>query len=167
MNRLLRRISKKQIVIIDDNKYYAELIKANIYKIGYIDVKIFDNGEDSIEYIKNNKPKCVLLDHILSANGLNGDGVLKKIKKIDDKINVIVISGQEDVKTATELMKFGAFDYIIKNEDMTFFNLENSLMKLERITIINNNKILTYSIIILMSLFIGFYMLILMYKNII
>ncbi|MFA5586180.1 MAG: response regulator [Saccharofermentanales bacterium] len=158
MNNIFKKINKEQIIIIDDNKYYAELIKANIYKIGYKNTKIFNNGEDSIEYIKKNKPKCVILDHILSSNGFNGDDVLKKIKKIDNKINVIIISGQEDVKIATELMKLGAFDYIIKNEDMTFFNLENSLRKLNRILIINNNKILTYSILILSLLFVSLFL---------
>jgi two-component system response regulator AtoC len=156
MISIFKKLKKSEIVIVEDNEYYAQLIKANISKRGYKDVKLFHDGESAVEYINKNVPVCVILDHILSSNGLNGDGVLKKIKKKNDNINVIIISAQDDVKTATELMKLGAFDYIIKNEDMTFFNLENSLMKLERIIVIDNNKIITYSVIGILFLFIFF-----------
>ncbi|MDY0270217.1 response regulator [Trichloromonas sp.] len=157
MISFFKKLKKSEIVIVDDNEYYAQLIKANIYKKGFTNIKIFNEGETAVDYINKNKPICVILDHILTSNGLNGDGVLKKIKKYNNNINVIIISAQEDVKTAAELMKLGAFDYIIKNEDMTFFNLENSLSKLERILVIDNNKILTVSLILMGIIFILMY----------
>jgi DNA-binding NtrC family response regulator len=48
---------------------------------------------------------------------MNGVELIKKIKDLDESIQLIVISGQEDVGTAVELLKLGVFDYIIKNED--------------------------------------------------
>ena len=43
---------------------------------------------------------------------MNGFDVLKYIKEKDKNIYVIILSGQQDVKTASDLMKFGAYDYI-------------------------------------------------------
>jgi DNA-binding NtrC family response regulator len=141
-----KKLKSSQIIIVDDNEYYAQLIKANIFRRGYKNVKIFNDGESAIEYINKNKPRCVILDHILSTKGLNGNDVLKKIKEISDKINVIIISGQDDMIVATDYMKSGAYDYIIKN-DRTFFYLQNSLIKLNRILITKSNKFIIYSTI--------------------
>lgn len=137
---------KLSICIVEDNQYYAQLIKANISNKGFGEIKIFNDAESLIESFKYGVPKCIILDHILSPSGLNGVDVLKHIKKYHPRINVIVISGQENVKIASDLMKYGAFDYIVKN-DMAFFNLENTLFKLSRIMVIEDNNVAKYSII--------------------
>jgi DNA-binding NtrC family response regulator len=64
---------------------------------------------------------------------MNGTELIKKIKEIDEQIQLIVISGQEDLSTAIDLLKLGVFDYIIKNED-TKIRLMNSVQN----ALINN-----------------------------
>ena len=137
------------IYILEDNQYYAKLIKANLNKVGYDNVDIFYSGELAINSIDKKEPNCIILDHILSNKGMNGVDVLKHVKKNNPNINVVVLSGQQDVKIASDLMKYGAFDYIVKN-DMTFFNLENTLFKLSRILIMNNRNITKYGIIFIL-----------------
>ena len=153
-NRLIRYISNTlyitkrdvHIYIVEDNKYYAKLIKANLNKSGFEHVDVFYSGEMAIESMKSEEPNCIILDHVLSTKGLNGIDVLKHVKENYPTINVIMLSGQQDVKIASDLMKFGAFDYIVKN-DMTFFNLENTLFKLSRILIMNDRNMTKYLII--------------------
>jgi DNA-binding NtrC family response regulator len=48
---------------------------------------------------------------------MNGTELIRKIKDASVDSQVIVISGQEDVSTAVELLKLGVFDYILKDED--------------------------------------------------
>lgn len=134
------------IYVIEDNQYYAKLIKANLNRSGYNKVDVFYSGELALESLNTDEPNCIILDHILSNNGMNGSDVLKNVKKINSKIDVIILSGQGDVKIASDLMKFGAFDYIVKN-DMTFFNLDNTLLKLSRIIIMNDRNTLKFLII--------------------
>ncbi|MFX5689095.1 response regulator, partial [Acinetobacter baumannii] len=62
----------------------------------------------------------------------NGNKVLKKIKATNPDTEVIMISGQEDIATAVELLKLGAFDYIVKDED-TKDRLWNTLIHLQEI----------------------------------
>jgi DNA-binding NtrC family response regulator len=61
------------------------------------------------------KPDLITLDYSL-ADG-NGKDVLMKIKNSNPNIPVIVISGQEDITTAIELLKLGASDYFIKDDN--------------------------------------------------
>jgi two-component system, NtrC family, response regulator AtoC len=72
----------------------------------------------------------VTLDY--SMPDMDGNEVLKKVKEINPSIQVIIISGQDDVSTAITLLKNGAFDYIVKNED-TKDHIWNSLNHLREI----------------------------------
>ena len=55
---------------------------------------------------------------------------------IQSDIQVIIISGQEDVATAINLLKNGAFDYIVKDDD-TKDRLWNTILHLREITGLN------------------------------
>ena len=46
---------------------------------------------------------------------MNGREVLLEIKKYNPEIPVVIISGQEEIKTALKLLKEGAYDYIVKD----------------------------------------------------
>lgn len=48
---------------------------------------------------------------------MSGEEVMKKIKESDPQIMTIIISAQEDVATAVQLLKLGAYDYITKDEE--------------------------------------------------
>jgi len=66
--------------------------------------------------VKAEKPAIVLLD--VKMPGMDGLVTLKKIKEIDERIGVIMITGAEDESIANEAMKSGAYDYIIKPIDL-------------------------------------------------
>jgi polysaccharide export outer membrane protein len=70
---------------------------------------------------------------------LTGMEVLKKVKRFDPNIYVVFISGQEDIFTAVEALKLGAFDYIIKGEnDIT--SIEKVLIKIKNVKEMLNRK---------------------------
>lgn len=114
-----------KIYVIDDEEYYLNLTKVNLNKFGYTDVSIFTSGEECLIKIEEEIPTCIILDYLIK-NGTNGDGILNIIKNRYPEIDVIILSGQEDVTIATDMMRNGAYDYIVKDK-MTFFNLINTL----------------------------------------
>jgi DNA-binding NtrC family response regulator len=61
------------------------------------------------------KPDVVTLDYSLPDS--NGNKLLSFIKKEYPETEVIIISGQEEIKTAVTLLKEGAYDYIVKDDD--------------------------------------------------
>ncbi len=123
---------KLKLYVVEDVKYYAKMLEINLENLGYDDIKLFYNGEDVVSYLKTNTTDCIILDHILSEDGLNGGDVLSFVNKNNSKVKVIILSGQENVEVAANMMKEGAYDYIIKN-DMALFNLKNTLSRLEEL----------------------------------
>ena len=133
MRRLLKKPSERALKIftVDDEEYYMELIKANLDKLGYHEVKAFSKGEDCLLEIIKEQPDVVILDYVIKE-GMNGDEILKRIKLNYPNLQVIILSGQEDVDVATDIIRQGASDYVVKNQ-MSFFNIGNILSKIHKL----------------------------------
>ena len=74
------------------------------------------DGVDAIAKIKINNYDLVICD--IKMPKKDGIEVLNFIKKFNQEINVIMISGHGDLKTAVQAMRMGAFDYIEKPPDL-------------------------------------------------
>jgi DNA-binding NtrC family response regulator len=61
------------------------------------------------------KPDVVTLDY--SLPDMNGDAVLKEINERSPETKTVIVSGQEDIKIAIDLLKKGAYEYIVKDGD--------------------------------------------------
>ena len=102
-----------KIFVVEDNILYAQILKKHLTDEGY-QVKVFHNGRDFMASL-DEKPDVVTLDYTLPD--MTGHDVLKKIQRRMPGTNVIIISAQENINTAIDLMKNGAYDYIMKAPD--------------------------------------------------
>ncbi len=102
-----------KIFVVEDNTLYAQILKKQLTDDGYM-VKVFHNGRDFMASL-DEKPDVVTLDYTLPD--MTGYDVLKKIQRRMPGTNVIIISAQENINTAIDLMKNGAYDYIMKAPD--------------------------------------------------
>lgn len=105
--------SHYKIFIVEDNELYAQVLKKQLINDQF-QVKVFYNGKDCIANL-GEKPDIVSLDYTLPD--MTGHQVLKEIQQKLPDTHVIVISAQENITTAIELMKSGAYDYIMKAPD--------------------------------------------------
>jgi two-component system response regulator AtoC len=105
--------NKYKVFIVEDNVLYARILKKQLTDDNY-QVKVFHNGTDFIECL-NEKPDVVTLDYTLPD--MTGKDVLERVQKDLPSAHVIVISAQENINTAINLMKNGAYDYIMKAPD--------------------------------------------------
>ncbi|MEN8118518.1 MAG: sigma-54 dependent transcriptional regulator [Bacteroidota bacterium] len=132
--------SKNQykVFIVEDNVLYARVIKKQLTDDN-LQVKVFHNGTDVISCL-NEKPDVITLDYTLPD--MTGKEVLQKIQKELPTAQVIVISAQDDIDTAIELMKLGAYDYIMKAPDTRekLSNIINNIYKTDQLK--NENIIL-------------------------
>lgn len=103
-----------KIFIVEDNELYAKGAAHHLSLNPDNEVTVFSSGKEMLEKLYL-APGLVFLDYSLPE--LTGIEILKKIKQGNSEIPVIVVSGQEDVKTAVELLKEGAYDYIVKDEN--------------------------------------------------
>src|ERR1700712_3128433 len=118
-----------KIFIVEDDTWYGSMLQHYLSLNPEYEIKRFETPGDFFSHLHEN-PDVVTLDY--SLPDCDGSEVLKKIKEHNPDIRVIVISGQEDVATAINLLKNGAFDYIVKDDD-TKDRLWNSILHLREI----------------------------------
>ncbi len=108
--------SEFKFFIVDDDVFCSSLYEQHLNNIGCTNITHFSNGIDCLNNLHEN-PDIIFLDH--NMNDLTGFEVLKKIKRINPAIYVVMISGQDDIKTAVDALKYGAFDYLIKDDQVS------------------------------------------------
>jgi two-component system, NtrC family, response regulator HydG len=101
----------KRILIIDDDMDMCNLLSRFLQKKGF-ETDSSHSGNKGIAKFKESKFDVVLCDFRLGDK--EGREVLKEIKQIDPYAVVIIITGYSDIKTAVDVIKSGAFDYITK-----------------------------------------------------
>jgi len=102
-----------KIAIIEDDKWYAEMLKYHVNLNPDVEALVF---EDAASFFADKTGiDIVIMDYGLPD--IAGDELLSKLRNERSKSDVIVVSAQEDVGTAIDLLKNGAFDYIVKDED--------------------------------------------------
>ncbi len=106
--------STQKIFIVDDDSFCTALYKQHLLNEGYTNITTFTNGQDCLNHLTD-QPQIILLDYEMEP--YNGLEVLKKIKRFNPDIYLLVISGQDDMQVAINALKYGAFDYIIKGKN--------------------------------------------------
>src|ERR1700755_3020749 len=119
-----------KVFIVEDDVWYGSMLQHYLSLNPEYEVKRFESSAEFFNNLHEN-PDVVTLDY--SLPDMAGDEVLKRIKEAHPGIQVVVISGQEDVATAINLLKNGAFDYIVKDDD-TKDRLWNSILHLREIS---------------------------------
>ncbi|QEG23026.1 sigma-54-dependent transcriptional regulator [Mariniblastus fucicola] len=101
------------IVAIDDDPLTLRLLSAHLSKAGY-DHKTADNGTDGLELV-DDSTAVVVLD--LRLPDLSGFQILQYLKEHHVNVQVIVLTGSDQVKDAVEAMRAGAFQFVTKPFD--------------------------------------------------
>ncbi len=104
-----------KIFIVEDDEFYANMLNYHISLNPDNEVEMYHSGKDILANLYK-KPDVITLDYHLPDT--NGKELLKKIKSQYPDIIVIMISGQDEIETAVNLLKEGAYDYIVKNEEV-------------------------------------------------
>jgi len=103
----------QRIFIVEDDIFYAGLLKNEIIKNRLGEVESFTSGESFMNNLFK-MPDIVLLDHNLGS--MQGVDILKNIKSLNPNIQVIILSAQVKMRVAITSLKFGAYDYVEKND---------------------------------------------------
>ncbi len=131
-------MDKLNILIVEDGRSQREMLKDFLAREGHR-VTEAEEGNTAIRHVQSSYFDLLLLD--FKMPGMNGIEVLDKIKKINPKINVIMMTAYGTIETAVDAMKLGAVDYITKPIDLDqLLTLVNRIS--ERQTLIRENEIL-------------------------
>lgn len=120
-----------KVYLVDDDRFIRKglisLIDWN--SCGFEVYAEADNGEDALEFIKNNKIDLVVTDIRMPV--LNGLDLIKQtVETMDLAPNFIIMSGYSDFSYAQKALKFGVHDFILKPVDKE--EIENTLKELAK-----------------------------------
>lgn len=109
-----------KIFLVDDDIKTLIMLKNHLEKriAHHITVNVFAYGENCLDRL-DEEPDIIVLDYYLNAikeDALSGTDILKQIVELRPQARVVMMSGQDDMETALETVRNGAYDYIIKNE---------------------------------------------------
>jgi two-component system response regulator HydG len=101
----------KSILIIDDDIDLCTLLGRYLSRKGF-DTEATHTGAKGIAKFNEKKFDAVICDYRLGD--MDGKDVIAAIRKQNPNVGLLVITGYSDIKTAVEVIKLGAFDYITK-----------------------------------------------------
>ena len=109
-------MGKKKILVVDDEPDFLNLITTRLEANDYEVITAAD-GNEAFDKIKKEKLDAVLLDILMP--GMDGLKLLKKIRKINGKLPVYMITAFSTEERFKMANKFGASGFIVKTNDLS------------------------------------------------
>jgi two-component system nitrogen regulation response regulator GlnG len=101
----------RTVLVVDDEAPLREMLVCFFETKGYR-ARAAGGAEEALDLISQTPPQLVILD--IRLPGMNGLDALKRIKKLDERLPVLLMTGYATVDSAVAAMKLGALDYIAK-----------------------------------------------------
>ncbi|MCL2790917.1 MAG: sigma-54 dependent transcriptional regulator [Desulfobulbus sp.] len=103
------------ILIVDDEAKLLEVLSVALENMGYSPIAAA-SVEEALVVLREQEVHLVLSD--LRLPGLSGRDLLEKVKSLEPGLPVVIMTAYAALKDAVEIIKEGAFDYIVKPFDL-------------------------------------------------
>lgn len=115
------------ILVIDDDTGLLTSIHAVLVGAGFPEPALLSDGRQALDLIKNHYFQLVLLD--LMMPDIDGMEILKSVKSHFPHVECIVFTAVDDVETAIEAVRHGAYDYLVKglNNEKLILTINHAL----------------------------------------
>lgn len=100
-----------KVLLVDDEGPFVQSLAERLAIRG-VAADIVTDGHEALEYVTRHAPVVVVMDMVMP--GIDGTEVLKQIKRISPRTQVILLTGRGSVEDGIEAMRHGAFDYLLK-----------------------------------------------------
>ncbi len=104
-----------KVLLVDDEIEYVHTLSERL-KTRQFDSSIVYDGEEALDVVNEEEPDVMILD--LKMPGIDGIEVLRKVKKTNPNIEVIIVTGHGSVKEKELATELGAFAYLEKPVDI-------------------------------------------------
>ena len=124
---------KTTVHVIDDDDAARESL-AFLLRSANMKVCSYESAEEFLQGISGLNAGCIVTD--VRMPGMSGVELLRKLREIDMKLPVIVITGHGDVPLAVEAMRIGAMDFLEKpyDDEALLTSVRNALGQGEKIS---------------------------------
>jgi DNA-binding NtrC family response regulator len=104
-----------RVLLVDDEEKFLDVLSQRLGTRG-IDAETSTSGEEALVKIKNKNFDAIVLDVMMP--GMGGMETLKRIKKENPEVQIIMLTGRGTVDKAVEAMKEGAIEFLEKPADI-------------------------------------------------
>jgi DNA-binding NtrC family response regulator len=102
----------RPILVVDDEPQILLSIDTTLRMAGMDNIITISDSRDVIRHMERQLPCLMILD--LNMPHINGERLLKIVRKTYPRMPVIILTGAIDVEIAVKCMKIGAMDYLVK-----------------------------------------------------
>ncbi|WP_273844324.1 response regulator transcription factor [Rubrobacter calidifluminis] len=100
-----------RILIVEDDRSISRFLELELEHRGF-SVRCVYDGPSALEALEGFRPEIVVLDIMLP--GLDGVGVLKRIRERGEKLPVIMLTARDSTQDKVHSLDYGADDYLTK-----------------------------------------------------
>ena len=104
----------QRILVVDDDTDALEVYKTRLTHAGF-EVETAESAEKALSRVKAFDPALIVTD--VRMSGMSGLDLLEKVRSAMKGVDVVVMTGHDDMETAVTAMKSGAFDFLVKPVD--------------------------------------------------
>lgn len=108
-------VNSPSLLIIDDDPDVVYSLETSL-RVASLDVYTASTGSQGIDFVCRRRPDAVILD--VRLPDMSGLETFDRLREIDARLPVIVITAFATTDTAIEAMKRGAFEYLLKPVDL-------------------------------------------------
>jgi len=155
----MRTTGNLSVFLVDDDKLFTTSLSYELKEMfkQKISIQTFATGEECMKHYEH-PPDIIILDYFLNSrypDAMNGLQVLMRIMQVNPGAKVIMLSGQDKIEVAVDAIKNGAYDYIVKNDNV-FLRLKFAILNAaESIAVtrnLRNYKLWTRIVILILLL---------------
>ncbi len=106
------------VLIVDDVEDLRFSLSTSVRREGY-SVSVASNGKEAIEILRSSIVELIFLDIGLPDG--NGIELISRIHELAPDVDIVMLSGLNDAKSAVQSLHEGALDYIVKPFDLVEF----------------------------------------------
>ena len=104
-------VAPVRVLVVDDDRAICDYMETFLTKDGF-EVKTMNDPSEAAEEVKQGGYHLVVLDLMMPK--MDGVEVLKRIRKVDSDVAVVIFTGYPSLETAVQSMKLDAVDYLKK-----------------------------------------------------
>ena len=126
----------EKVLIVDDEHDFVSILSKRLRTHGW-EPDTAAGGKEALEKAAANDYTAIILD--LKMPGLDGIETLKRLKKINSGLQIILLTGHGSIREGVDAMKHGALDFLEKPADFSELLEKIREAKAQRMLLVDKN----------------------------